>query len=643
MSDSQSTANANTQAEMRTVRQILREELVIPPAQRPFRWQKQAVNLMKIMVAKFNEAYDPDHEPSQRAYYPPMFLGGIEINLKKGKNRVTDGQQRLSTCDFVALLISERLNGSKPDMGAYLFQEGITGRTLNIKDNKREALMNALIDGEDYKLSDNPSPTEKNLFETFKAMRKEFPADFVGEKLQVFAYWFLDMVTFNVTIHGEDVDEVESFINANSGGAPLTGAEKYVSEMYKNVENEEHVAEMDIVIQNAVTATFNLPHPEFNSFDKFCTSFHQSKHATITGTSDVADFDQQTKAIDEWLKEKGYLAGITTPNSKYKFVTSDILFYSECYVEIVQAMSVYNPKLPHVFAAGKSLPYLPSILLAPINKDDSKEERYKKYNVVAWFMMRFRVFNTWNGDTRTTDKLRTEILVIIKAIRNKSLTDVVKVLTDYANNVKALQSLSVEAPSYIKGGNNKNFTFAGIILTDMVECAAGKPSLLVSYLEGAKIFSTEAEHLAAMTYNFRDKFASLEDFLFYRNQFGGFGFVPKSFNASYGDKDYADKIAKYVEQNTYLGLLNPSYYDENGNLINNKGLVELEKAAGVKFKSYTDFSKELISERNQTARQLFEYFFNLDNLYIIAGLEKESVVEAIIEVDYALETSMAFA
>jgi hypothetical protein len=622
-------SNSAPESETRTIRQVLREQYIIRPFQRPYSWKAEAVKCFNDFVASFNACYDPNDEPSQRTYYDNLHLNQIIINHMNGSNHLTDGQQRLSTVDLILLVIAEKLDGRKPDLMEYICSEGIAGRELNIQNKQRTVLMNNLIDGKEHKLSPNPSPTEKNLFAAYNEIKQNFPEDFVGEKLEVFAYWILDKVTLTVVKHNDSVDEVKTYELANSRNLPLTSSEKYVGEIFQGVTLGVREDEMGEVMQSALTNVFNLTHSEFNNMDKLCISVHQAKHATIAGTSETADFDKITKEVNEWLKEKGKTVGIGTVNEKHKFIMEEFKPYSEFYCEIITAMETFNPELNEVFAAGKVIPYLPSVLLAPLTPTDSKEERVLKINTLAWYMNRFRIFNTWNGDTRTTDKLRTEILHIIKTVRNKNLEDMVEALKTYALENVNLNQLGLEVPTYIKGGNNKNLAFMLTMLTDKVECAAGKPSLLASYLDGVKKFVAEIEHYAPITHNFEEEFETPENFIFYRNQVGALGIIPKTFNASYSNKNYAEKTLKYVEQNTYIGTLGHTYYNERGNLVNNKGLTDLEKAAGVKFAPHDKFTKALVGHRNELARKLIAYFFHIDNIYTVAGLQKPEETETL--------------
>ena len=61
----------------------------------------------------------------------------------------------------------------------------------------------------------------------------------------------------------------------------------------------------------------------------------------------------------------------------------------------------------------------------------------------------------------------------------------------------------------------------------------------------------------------RDEFAHPADFAEYRNRIGGLLLLPKSFNASYGDKPYAEKREHYFGQNLLAQSLHETAYEHN--------------------------------------------------------------------------------
>lgn len=59
------------------------------------------------------------------------------------------------------------------------------------------------------------------------------------------------------------------------------------------------------------------------------------------------------------------------------------------------------------------------------------------------------------------------------------------------------------------------------------------------------------------------EFPSEQAFADQRNRFGGLLLLPKDFNASYGDKPYADKLQHYFGQNLLAKSLHPKCYEHN--------------------------------------------------------------------------------
>ena len=100
-------------------------------------------------------------------------------------------------------------------------------------------------------------------------------------------------------------------------------------------------------------------------------------------------------------------------------------------------------------------------------------------------------------------------------------------------------------------------------ITDYVEVQSGLPSHYLDYVnEGSTRYEVEhiwSDHPEQHT----DEFSHAADFAEYRNRIGGLLLLPKSFNASYGDLSYADKLPHYNTQNLLARSLHPLCYQNN--------------------------------------------------------------------------------
>ena len=106
----------------------------------------------------------------------------------------------------------------------------------------------------------------------------------------------------------------------------------------------------------------------------------------------------------------------------------------------------------------------------------------------------------------------------------------------------------------------------------------------------------------------QNEFSHPSDFAEHRNRIGDLLLLPKSFNASYGDLPYEKKLVHYDSQNLLARSLNANAYDRN------PGFVRFISASGLPFKSYPEFRKADVEERQELYRLLAESIWNPDRL-----------------------------
>src|SRR5208282_3439389 len=129
-------------------------------------------------------------------------------------------------------------------------------------------------------------------------------------------------------------------------------------------------------------------------------------------------------------------------------------------------------------------------------------------------------------------------------------------------------------------------------LTDYVETQSGQPSHYLVYVsEGATRY--EVEHiLADHPERHADEFPHPADFAEHRNRIGGLLLLPKSFNASYGDLTYEEKLPHYLEQNLLARSLHPQCYEHN------PGFLRFKEQSGLPFVPLTQFKKADVESRS---------------------------------------------
>src|SRR5205823_1208862 len=139
-------------------------------------------------------------------------------------------------------------------------------------------------------------------------------------------------------------------------------------------------------------------------------------------------------------------------------------------------------------------------------------------------------------------------------------------------------------------------------ITDYIERQAGMPSRYLEYISGTGQKKYEVEHIwSNKPERHSDEFAQPADFLEYRNRIGGLMLLPKSFNASYGALPYAEKLPHYNAQNLLARSLHPQCYEHN------PGFLKFVECSGLPFKSYADFHKADLDERQDLYSRIAEH------------------------------------
>ena len=136
------------------------------------------------------------------------------------------------------------------------------------------------------------------------------------------------------------------------------------------------------------------------------------------------------------------------------------------------------------------------------------------------------------------------------------------------------------------------------LITEIVSTGSGKPDYMMNHKDDP----TEIEHIWCNHIELHaDECETDADFSAARNSIGDLLVLPKSFNASYGDDKYPDKLAHYIEQNVLAQSLNANKYE------NNPGFMDFITRSGLKFEAYADFKKEQIQKRGELYKSILEW------------------------------------
>src|SRR6266498_3029361 len=120
----------------RTVRQLLAgQKYSIDYYQREYKWQqKQVIELLDDLAAKFLESHEHGNERSEVADYGHYFVGSIIVSNKDGQKFIIDGQQRLTTLTLLLIFLQRELQDveQKGQIAELIFSQKYGKRSFNM-------------------------------------------------------------------------------------------------------------------------------------------------------------------------------------------------------------------------------------------------------------------------------------------------------------------------------------------------------------------------------------------------------------------------------------------------------------------------------------------------------------------------------
>ena len=156
-------------------------------------------------------------------------------------------------------------------------------------------------------------------------------------------------------------------------------------------------------------------------------------------------------------------------------------------------------------------------------------------------------------------------------------------------------------------------------MTTFMEKESGMPSRYADYAKRGGKDGMEIEHIwANHPEQHEDEFAHPSEFFEYRNRIGDLLLLPKSFNASYGDLPYEEKLVHYDSQNLLARSLHPNAYSHN------PGFVRFIEQSRLRLKPHMEFRKADLDDRQQLYIQLASQIWNPDRLEQEAELIPEA-------------------
>lgn len=611
---------ARIQAKAKTVRELLdKVKYTIDYYQREYKWEtKQVYDLIDDLSNAFLEFYDPEHEREDVEEYGHYFLGSIIVNNKNGKKFIVDGQQRLTTLTllFIYLHHLQQDRDIKVPIKSLIYSEKYGSKSFNISIDERTKCMRELLEKGEYEIVNVPLSIE-NIVERYRDIEIKFLDDLKNESLPYFIDWLIENVQFVEITTETDEDAYTIFETMNDRGLSLAPADMLKGYLLANIDSESRRWEINGLWKDKIEDLREIAQNEVPDFFKAWLRGQYAKTTRKRKRGAVSkDFERIGTEFHRWVREKKGHIGLEKSSDFESFIKQRMVFFSDEYAKVRIASNTYDENLPELFFVsqfGFTLQY--PLILAAFQLNDSQTILNKKIRIVATYLDIVLARRWWNWHSISYSTMSYRIFQDMLDIRDKDPSFI-------ANHLKNI--IDRDEEDFL---NNDRFALHGtnrrhikLFLTrflDYIETKMGVESKYIEYVKSRGSNKYEVEHIWA---NHPERFVGdgkefghVTEFEDYRNHIGGLLLLPKSFNASYGDDQYKEKLEHYYGQNILAKSLNPRCYEKNPQFI------KFVEDSGLPFKPHPQFNKEDLDERQKLYTLIAERVWDPNRLISILG------------------------
>jgi hypothetical protein len=579
--------------------------------QREYRWKrKQITELIDDLAEKFTESHEEGNERSAVEGYGHYFLGSIIVSDKEGRKYIIDGQQRLTSLTLLLIFIHRQLTDEehKGQLTDLIFSQKFGKRSFNLDVPERNACMEALFIGKPFDNSDQPESVV-NIVHRFQDIEEHFPEELSDASLPYFADWLIENVHLVEITAYSDADAYTIFETMNDRGLSLTPTDMLKGYLLANITDPDIRVRVSKVWRDQIARLQSLGKEEDADAIK---AWLRSQYAQTTRErkrgAQPRDFDLIGTEFHRWVRDNENALGLDASSEFARFIEEDFAFYARWYEKIYHATETLTPGMEAVFYNAQhnfTLQY--PVLLAALRRSDSEAEILRKIRIAAGYIDIILARRIWNWKAISYSNMQYNMFSIIKEIRAKSPVELAEILiarlTEDENSFEGNDRFSLHRM------NGKQIQLLLARMTDFVEVQSGRSSRYVEYTTGQGKNRYEVEHIWANHYDrHSDEFSHPSEFDEYRNRIGGLLLLPKSFNASYGDLPYVEKLEHYTKQNLLALSLHPLAYK------NDPGFRQFIARSGLPFHKHPEFKKADLDARQDLYNQIAEQVWSPNNL-----------------------------
>lgn len=558
--------------------------------QREYVWQKkQLEDLINDLSTEFLKNWTEGDAPDKVRNYDPYFMGEIVLSLKEGqRSSIIDGQQRITTFTLLLIYLLNTYGNlnkfPRSDIEKLIYSDDYGTPRFNLDIEERKACMLSLYETGEYIIKDSDPASVKNILERYSDIADCWNEKINDNNIIAFTYWIKEKIIFSKVWTNSDEFAYVIFETMNDRGLSLTQVEMLRSFLLANIdadEREKAMNEFDDMVKILVNIKLSSKSKAEFEFFKLYFRGHLAEDLSQSKNSN-SDFIRIGKEFHRWVRDKSNYLGLIKSSDYVAFI-SKTAYFAKVYAKINNLIISRNAKdyLYLIVNNDYGFTLQPAVILAAVKYGDSDEIVFEKIKTVSKYLTKVLSWRVWNHWRISQSSLEAPIYDLCKKIRDMSIEEL--------NNIFMCEP--IELPELVNAPtlNQQNRSRLKVLIA-LITAIVAKESNNPDYILNKE--NIEVEHIWANHFDqHTDEFLDETEFATIRNNIGDLLALPKSFNSSFGDLPYEQKVEQYFEQNILAQTLNERKYK------NNPEFLKFKEASGLPFKSYTHFKRAAITER----------------------------------------------
>lgn len=576
--------------------------------QREYQWQrKQIEELIEDLTGEFLEYFSETHERNEVEKYGHYFMGSVV--LTEDENAIIDGQQRLTSLSLLLLFITKHLQDTndKAEVLNLIYSQKYGKTTFNINVEERTRCLEAIINDDQFEPEGHPESVQ-NIWHRYNDII-ELMIDAVPEEaLPYFKDWLIDNVQFIKIVAQTEQDAHKIFVSMNDRGLSLTATEMLKGYLLSEiVDNDERLKANELWKSKMLDLKALGKEQDSDCIKTWLRSQYGETIRERKRNATPGDFDIIGTAFHKWLRENSNQIGLKKSVDYNDFVQKEFILFSNTYMRITEYSEKLTEGFEYIFYnADRNFTLQPLLLMASLDKNDSKEIIDSKLKIVSCFLDQFISIRIFNYKTLDYSAMTYAMFMLAKKIRRKSPTSLVDILVEEINSMEF--SLDAIERFDLNGWTKRYMLHQLARITHFVEDQSGRDTKFDVYVNRSIKNPYDIEHIMVDHFErYTDQFDTEEEFQRTRNKFGNLIILPQDINRSLNDSNYSTKLPKYFGQNLLASSLNENCYQNNPNFL------RFTASNNLRFHFKNDFTKETIKERQNLYLELAKLIWNTDN------------------------------